>query len=186
MVEGNETGEEGSNEQVSKNSVVLLRLAASPSCSSNELVQGSFETSFVSNDFSLSVCLPFLRDNEFSLIYRPSSFLRFEDLVDRRIDTILFSLMFDREIYRVDNFSTVYGGEEERLFGLIRKKVASFAPLLEGDEAYPFNELLFPQPSSSSLYIQPPSREVRSSANAYSRLQPTVISLTVAEWLPPA
>lgn len=127
MVEGNETGEEGSNEQVSKNSVVLLRLAASPSCSSNELVQGSFETSFVSNDFSLSVCLPFLRDNEFSLIYRPSSFLRFEDLVDRRIDTILFSLMFDREIYRVDNFSTVYGGEEERLFGLIRKEVASFA-----------------------------------------------------------
>lgn len=94
--------------------------------------------------------------------------------------------MFDREIYRVDNFSTVYGGEEERLFGLIRKEVASFAPLLEGDEAYPFNELLFPQPSSSSLYIQLPSREVRSSANAYSRLQPTVISLTVAEWLPPA
>lgn len=183
MVEGNETGEEGSNEQVSRNSVVLLRLAASPSCSSNELVQGSFETSFVSNDFSLSVCLPFLRDNEFSLIYRPSSF---RDSRISSIDTILFSLMFDREIYRVDNFSTVYGGEEERLFGLIRKEVASFAPLLEGDEAYPFNELLFPQPSSSSLYIQPPSREVRSSANAYSRLQPTVISLTVAEWLPPA
>lgn len=124
MVEGNETGEEGSNEQVSKNSVVLLRLAASPSCSSNELVQGSFETSFVSNDFSLSVCLPFLRDNEFSLIYRPSSF---RDSRISSIDTILFSLMFDREIYRVDNFSTVYGGEEERLFGLIRKEVASFA-----------------------------------------------------------
>lgn len=183
MVEGNETGEEGSNEQVSRNSVVLLRLAASPSCSSNELVQGSFETSFVSNDFSLSVCLPFLRDNEFSLIYRPSSS---RDSRISSIDTILFSLMFDREIYHADNFSNVYGGKEKRLFGLIRKEVASFAPLLEGDEAYPFNELLFPQPSSSSLYIQPPSREVRSSANAYSRLQPTVISLTVAEWLPPA
>lgn len=98
MVEGNETGEEGSNEQVSKNSVVLLRLAASPSCSSNELVQGSFETSFVSNDFSLSVCLPFLRDNEFSLIYRPSSFR------DSRISSIEGSIGYYSLLCSIERF----------------------------------------------------------------------------------
>lgn len=99
MVEDNETGEEGSNEQVSKNSVVLLRLAASPSCSSNELVQGSFETSFVSNDFSLSVCLPFLRDNEFSLIYRFSSSFR-----DSRISSIEGSIGYYSLLCSIERF----------------------------------------------------------------------------------
>lgn len=60
----------------------------------NEFVQGSFETSFVSNDFSLLVCLPFSRDNEFSLIYRVFE-IRGSRRSKDRCEILLENNMFD-------------------------------------------------------------------------------------------
>lgn len=118
--------EEGSNERVSRQQ---RRLVAScgfpfPSYSPNEFVQGSFETLFVPNDFS---CLLFLRDNEFPLIRSSSSYR------DSRISSIEGSIRPSSVNDRANNFSnwtTVYRERGGRLFGLIRKEVASFGSAL--------------------------------------------------------
>lgn len=120
-MEGNETG---SNEQVSRNSV-LLRLVASP-CSSKRVRPRIFRnfTSFPTISPSWFGYLS--RETTSSLLF--IEFSRFEDLVDRRIDARYYWRIICSIKQRSINFSTVYGGEEGWLFGLIRKEVASFGP----------------------------------------------------------
>lgn len=115
-MEGNETG---SNEQVSRNSV-LLRLVASP-CSSKRVRPRIFRNFIRFQRFLPLGLLTFLaRQRVLSYL---SSFR------DSRISSIEGSMRdIIGEYVRSINFSTVYGGEEGWLFGLIRKEVASFGP----------------------------------------------------------